>query len=574
MIGKMLRNSVSVPALAVVTLVSGVMLSGPLQAQVTIIRNPPVNAAPAPEAAPQPAPEPAAPVAAHPQAPVKAEAPVKDEVPAKADTPVPAEKPAKAAPSQAKIPLPVARPKTDSSAAKPDASAAKVAVPSKAGESGSPKADGDAAPGAKAAVAAYETPKNLTAKDILGSRAQGANYKIRQEVERNNYSRIYHVETSYGNFDVVGDGLLKVRLAELDVLNILNDRTQAGSFIEAFGSAAISPFKFGGQLLISPLDTIKNSFQGVGNFFDSLEASGENDDPNRGSFVGGLVGVDAARRELASDLDIDPYTDFKPLADRLKQLASAAGFGGLSVKGAMTAIPGATMMQSTTMATTRMAVVTASSISTTAALKDALRNKTAGQILRDARIKMKAVGIEDEQIKLLFNNSAYTPSDIYVIAVALETIKAKDSDLFIDHAIKAENRNEAYFERLRAEILASWKPPSPIHSFVLVENAVLTLLKNGRLIAAYPIDEFYWTERNAQLAQAISANVKDVGAKGRPLFVVTGDVSARARTEIGKLGWDVARVALLPDEKAKKPEPAAPAPQPPLVAPEPSNQAQ
>ena len=63
MIGKMLRNSVSVPALAVVTLVSGVMLSGSLQAQVTIIRNPPVNAAPVPEAAPQPAPEPAAPVA-------------------------------------------------------------------------------------------------------------------------------------------------------------------------------------------------------------------------------------------------------------------------------------------------------------------------------------------------------------------------------------------------------------------------------------------------------------------------------------------------------------------------------
>jgi hypothetical protein len=252
-------------------------------------------------------------------------------------------------------------------------------------------------------------------------------------------------------------------------------------------------------------------------------------------------------------------------------LASAAGFGGLSVKGAMTAIPGSTIMQSTTMATTRMAVVTASSISTTAALKNALRNKTAGQILREARTKLKTVGIEDEQIKLLFNNSAYTPSDIYVIAVALEAIKAKDSDLFIEHAIKAENRNEAYFDRLRAEILASWKPSSPIHSFVMVENAVLTLLKNDRLIAAYPIDEFYWTERNAQLAQAISANVKKIGAKGRPLFVVTGDISSKARTEIGKLGWDVARVALLPDEKSKRSEPVGPVEPQPLANPTPQS---
>ncbi len=537
-------------ALVIGALLSAVIAGGPLQAQIANMPNAPSEEGQA---------SPAAPLVTAPEAPAKAEVPVPSEKSGKAATPPL---------TKAKTPLPVTRP-AESLATK-DVAPSKSTDKEKASEV--PKPDGERATPAKSAVTPYETAKNLTAKEILGSRAQGANYKIRQEVERNNYSRIYHIETSFGNFDVVGDGLLKVRLAELDVLNILNERTQAGSFIEAFGSAAFSPFKFGGQLLTSPLDTIKNSFQGIGNFFDSLETSGENDDPNRGSFVGGLVGVDSAKRELAFDLDVDPYTDFKPLADRLKQLASAAGFGGLSVKGAMTAIPGATLMQSTTLATTRMAVVTASSISTTAALKDALRNKTAGQILRDARMKMKAVGIADEQIKLLFNNSAYTPSDIYVIAVALETIRAKDSDLFIDHAIKAENRNEAYFDRLRVEILASWKPPSPIQSFVMVENTVLTLLKNGRMIAAYPIDEFYWTERNAQLAQSISASVKQIGVKGRPLFVVTGDVSPKARTEIGKLGWDVARVTLLPDDNGKKPAPAVPAPQPPPHIPPQSSQ--
>ena len=418
---------------------------------------------------------------------------------------------------------------------------AKTTAENEAAASPAPKTD------ANTVSSNYEKPRHLTARDILDDKVSGPNYKIREEVGRSNFSRVYRIDTDFGSFDVVGDNLLKLRLYELGVLHQLTEHSQAGSFITAFGSAAIAPFKFGGQLLVSPLDTIKHSFEGVGNLFDSIDASSENEDPQRGSFIGGLVGSDQARRELASDLGVDPYTDFAPLAERLKQLSSAAGFGGLSLKGAMSAIPGAAVAQTATMATTRLAVVTASSISTTAALKDALRNKTAGQILRDARKKLAGLSISDDLIKKLFTNSAYTPSDIYVMAYSLDVIKAKNSDLFIEHAILAENRNEAYFDRIRSEILASWKPPSPIASFEMIEGKVLNKLKNGRIVAAYPIDEYYWTEENALTSRAIAESVMRADAKGRSMLVVTGDVSPRARSEIGRLGWDVVRVKLLPE---------------------------
>jgi hypothetical protein len=444
------------------------------------------------------------------------------------------------------LPLPPSRP----AMSKPEASGAektpKTSDAKKTGDQDNPAASSQNA-ATKPSASDYEKPRHLTARDILGDKAIGPNYKIREDVGRANFSRVYTIDTEFGSFEVVGDNLLKLRLYELGVLHQLNEHSQAGSFITAFGTAAIAPFKFGGQLLVSPLDTIKNSFDGVGNLFDSIDASSENEDPQRGSFIGGLVGSDQARRELASDLGVDPYTDFAPLAERLKQLSSAAGFGGLSLKGAMSAIPGAAVTQTATLATTRLAVVTASSISTTAALKDALRNKTAGQILRDARKKLAGLSVSDDLIKKLFTNSAYTPSDIYVMAYSLEIIQAKNSDLFIEHAILAENRNEAYFDRIRSEILASWKPPSPIASFEMVEGKVLNKLKNGRIVAAYPIDEYYWTEENALTSQAIAESVKRADAKGRSLMVVTGDVSARARGEIGRLGWDVVRVKLLPE---------------------------
>ena len=438
------------------------------------------------------------------------------------------------------IPVPPARP-SGTILEKPYQTDGKPAVPEK--DTRSKPLASDANPG----VFDYEKPRHLTARDILDGRVEGPNYKIRDEVGRNNFSRVYTIDTNFGSFEVVGDNLLKLRLYELNVLHQLNEHSQAGSFLTAFGTAAVAPFKFGGQLLVSPLDTIKNSFEGVGNFFDSLDASSENEDPHRGSFIGGLVGSDQARRELASDLGVDPYTDFAPLAERLKQLSSAAGFGGLSLKGAMTAIPGAAVTQTATLATTRLAVVTASSISTTAALKDALRNKTAGQILRDARKKLSGLSVSDELIKKLFTNSAYTPSDIYVMAYSLDVIKAKNSHLFVEHAILAENRNEAYFERIRSEILASWKPPSPLASFETIEGKVLNKLKNGRIVAAYPIDEYYWTEENALTSRAIAESVTRSGGIGRSMLVVTGDVSPRARGEIGRLGWDVVRVQLLPE---------------------------
>ena len=40
------------------------------------------------------------------------------------------------------------------------------------------------------------------------------------------------------------------------------------------------------------------------------------------------MGTDTARRQLAVQLGIDPYTDFQPLAQRLEAIAKASALGG------------------------------------------------------------------------------------------------------------------------------------------------------------------------------------------------------------------------------------------------------
>ena len=432
--------------------------------------------------------------------------------------------------------------------------------------------------GIGAARAADEAPVNSKASAIWGARAQGKTYRIADTVTSDGLYRKYVLETREGGFPVEGDALMAVRLHEYEVYEQLSEDSGFGQFIQSFGSSAIAPLKFGGQLIVSPLETTKQSFQGIGNFFDSMSTSSENKDSERGSFMGGVLGTDAARRDLASQAMVDPYTDFPPLAKRLQELAAARGVGGLSLRGAMMAIPGGAALPSLTANTTRTVVFSASSVSTAQGLQEALRTKTAGQILRDCRVKLTALGVDGEAMEALFTNPNYTPADLLVIATALERVGAKDAALFVGNSATARDRATAYLHRQQAEMYAGLRRSLTFDRFVVKEGYVLAMLKDRRQLLALPADEFFWTAKNRQDILAMGANVgaspapaaapaptpgkpapKAAPAKKDKLIVVTGDYSKTARAELTKLNWEPARMTLI----APTPPKPAPAPEPP-----------
>ncbi len=421
-----------------------------------------------------------------------------------------------------------------------------------------------------AAVAqAVETPVSASASSIWGERAQGKTYRIADDVKSDGLYRKYVLETSAGKFSIEGDALMAVRLHEYEVYEQLNEDTGLGQFIQSFGSSAIAPLKFGGQLLVSPLETTKQSFEGIGNFFDSMSSSGENKDSERGSFMGGVLGTDAARRDLATQALVDPYTDFPPLAKRLQELAAARGVGGLSLRGAMMAIPGGAALPSLTATTTRTVVVSASSVGAAQGLQDALRTKTAGQIMRDCRVKLTALEVDAESIEALLTNPNYTPADLLVIATALERAGAKDTGLFVVNSATARDRATAYLHRQQAEMYAGLRRSFTLDHFVVKEGYVLATLKDKRLLLALPADQFFWTARNRQDISALGGGLepekpgpKAPKAKKDKLIVVTGDYSKMARSELIRLNWEPARMTLTAPTtpKPKPAEEAAPTP--------------
>ena len=402
------------------------------------------------------------------------------------------------------------------------------------------------------AAGVVEAPATSSAKAIWGPRAQGKTWRIAEAVQNDGLYRKYVLETSAGKFAIVGDALMAMRLHEYAVYEQLSDDTGFEHFMGSFGSSAIAPLKFGGQLITSPVETVKQSANGISNFFDSLSSSSENKDSERGSFMGSVLGSDRARRDLAARAQVDPYTDFPPLAKRLQELAAARGVGSLSMSGAMMALPGGAAIPSLTASTTRTVVFSASSVGTAQAMQDALRTKTAGQIMRDCRVKLALLAPDSEHVDALLDNKNYTPLDLLIIATALEGVGAQDSDLFIAQSAQAQDRAAAYLYRQKAEMYAGLRRSFAFDRFIVKDGFLLISLKDKRHLLATPADHFFWTQKNRDEFLALGSGLSSATPtpKGSApmkdkVLVITGDYSPMARTELAAGNWEPARMTLI-----------------------------
>ena len=186
-----------------------------------------------------------------------------------------------------------------------------------------------------------ENPPSFSAKQIGGIPPAGSNYTINFPVRSNGMLRVYRLTTPYGEFTVIGDAMMRMRVNELTALAALEKVSNSNTFRDALVQAGLSPLKYTGKLITNPVGTVQDTFSGIGAMFDRIGAglAGQGQTPDKP--LASLLGVTDARRKLAAQYGVDPYTDFPPLDAKLKQLAEAATAGGLVVSGALMAVPGA-----------------------------------------------------------------------------------------------------------------------------------------------------------------------------------------------------------------------------------------
>ena len=73
--------------------------------------------------------------------------------------------------------------------------------------------------------------------------------------------RIYTLTTPYGEFDVHGDQMLRMRINELAALHELEKIANSESYGKALLDAGLSPFRYTGRLITDPKKTVGDTFE-------------------------------------------------------------------------------------------------------------------------------------------------------------------------------------------------------------------------------------------------------------------------------------------------------------------------
>ena len=380
------------------------------------------------------------------------------------------------------------------------------------------------------ATRALELPKPGPVAKYLGKAATGPNYTVKPLVRSDGVMRIFDVDTPYGNFAFDGVEFAKLRIHELNAIAAIEKMSQSEEFGKAFGRAALGPIKFGADLITNPAGTVERSLSGIGNMFDRVGAGLSNNRADRDGFVDSLLGVSDTQRELAVDLDVDPYTDFPPLAQKLKEMAGVMASGGLPIKAGLSFVPGGIG-------------IAVSSVATVSDARDTLRSKTAAQVIAETRATLLGLGIPDESISRLVENRNYTPADLLIMALALKKLNAENTTAFVDHVAEASTRNIAFYHRRRAQILAARSNElGGIVSFVTFGGQPINIARNGNVVAAFTVDDISWTDVQQRTFIAATAEIQRMKPGTTPVLATTGAVTPMAAAEIGQRGWKIAHI--------------------------------
>lgn len=380
------------------------------------------------------------------------------------------------------------------------------------------------------AQARTETPKDHKAVLLLGQAVTGPNWTADPDVGTDGMFHQFTLKTPYGDLDVQGRRRLNERFQELRALEALEKTSKSKTFLDAVGNAGLTPIRFGRDLITDPIETTGKVLEGIARTVERVGTEISRSEQSRDGFVASVVGVQKAKRKIAFDLGVDPYTTFKPLADGLDAMAEMAAMGDLSVTAAIAAIPGG-------------AGVAVSATSTAGTLSTTLRDKTSAEIAAQVAADFAGLGIAKPAIDAFLTNKRFTPADQLSIASDLKSLAVLNPQLFLEAATRAETEEEAKFERDRLSLILNAGPRfGGTGGFAQVGGTALIRVRSGALAAVMPYDELQWSPIAERTLGTIKTDITKMGEKLPPILAVTGPVSAAAETGIKAQGWQLVRL--------------------------------
>jgi hypothetical protein len=399
---------------------------------------------------------------------------------------------------------------------------------------------------AVAGQAAFEQPAVLRAADLAPAELlKGPRFQVDETVTTDGLLARFTIKSDFGPFEAQGPGMLAVRVAEIRALDTLSHVEKSDVFQKALAESAKRTGQSLKTAVTHPVETIKGLPEGVGRFFERVgrgvmtgaqkagdyiaEKQGQSGGASSGdvataagqaaSNVGeNVIGYDDARRRVAKELRVDPYTTNAVLSKKLDEVAWAQWTGEFGIDVAVGLVPGGAALRFTKNW-----------------VSDLVWDLSPGDL--DVRMdkQFQAMGVAQDIIDRFLRQPQYTRTIRVVLAESLAALPPGAGRApVVDWALTAESETQARFMAGAVAVLADYhRSVAPITT-LRIAHTLYAETEAGAVVVAAPVDYISWTERVAGFATRPDV----VAAKNRQLWL-TGRLSPRARQELSALGWTV-----------------------------------
>jgi hypothetical protein len=384
---------------------------------------------------------------------------------------------------------------------------------------------------ASALTEQYETPPEQDPAKVLNGKELGPGYAVLSPVRSDGFLRIYQLQTDFGVERIEGDGLLKLRLSELKVLVALEGLKNDASFVDGLKQAAMKPVEFVESTVTDPVGTAKSTVTGVGRMFSRIgkgvEAAVSGKGGSPAELARAITGQAHARRELAVELGIDPYTFYKPLSQKLDETASVTTAGTWTVSAITSLLPGGLIVNATRQADN---------------FRNLIVDSTPTELEERTAAAFRNAGVSEATISKVAANPYYTVSEKAAMAYQLQAMPGvNDLELIASKAGDADSRDLAYFQLRRVVLLETYnRTVSGLGDIKEVTGFPIAIRRDGIAAIVLPLDMVSWTD---SVARSFSAMHE--GLAGLPFpptsvdFLITGDLTPMAAERLTSFGWEI-----------------------------------
>lgn len=361
----------------------------------------------------------------------------------------------------------------------------------------------------------------------------GSGYRIATPTRLKGFLGQYRIDSDWGVLEAEGTELLRLRVAEMPALARLDGVTGSAVFADAIAQSLKRSGRSLVRVVTSPVETVKGIPAGLGRMLTRTAAgvrrtaqsvadavSRERDDgasaagaasgaPNSAKEV---LGLNKARRSLARELGIDPYSSNPLLQQRLEDLAWAAMAGGVSIDIAVGALSGGAGQV----------------LSVSGRLDNLVWELPPTEIRDRVERRLLARGLDATAVRGCLAAPAFTPTLQLRWADALDALgqPAGESGVL---ALCASVRGEVHMRFLIQQLEMQADASDPASELIALEQSIAARTKSGIYRVTLPVDHLSWTEALQQ---------RDSAPSKRQLWIA-GSVSRLAARELRRAGWQV-----------------------------------